>query len=63
MYEGAQVQKRALDLLELELWKVVSHHVGARNQNPGHLQEQPVLLTAELSLAFVLTLDWSPLES
>lgn len=27
-------QKRVLDVLELELWMAVSHHVGSGNQTP-----------------------------
>jgi hypothetical protein len=41
-------QKRTTDPLKLNLQMVVSHHVDAGN--PGPLWEQPVLLTAELSL-------------
>jgi hypothetical protein len=32
MPSGWQSQKRVLDLLDLQLQVVVSHHVGARNQ-------------------------------
>lgn len=39
--------ERVLDPLELELWAVVSCHVGAENLNLGLLQEHPVLLAAE----------------
>lgn len=39
-------QKRAPDLLELELQRVVSHQVGAGNAGP---LEKQVILTAELS--------------
>lgn len=41
--------KRASDPLELELWMLVSHHVGA-GLNWGVPQKQQVLLTVELSL-------------
>lgn len=44
------IQKRALNLLEVELQMTVSHHVAAGNGNLGLLQEQQVLLTAEVSL-------------
>ena len=39
--------RRASDPLELESQMVVSYHVGAENQNPHPLEEQPVILTAE----------------
>lgn len=32
-------QKKAPDLLELELQMCVSHHVGARSPNPGPLED------------------------
>jgi hypothetical protein len=40
-----RIQKRALDLLELELQTLASQHTGAE-QNPAPLQEQQVPLTA-----------------
>ena len=43
-------QKRASDALELGSQTAASHHVGARNQPRGSLEEQPVLLTTEPSL-------------
>lgn len=44
-----QDQKRASSLLKLKLKIIINHHVHA-----GHpLEEQPLLLTAEPSLAFV----------
>jgi hypothetical protein len=39
-----------LDLVEQELQRVVSCHVGAENWTLGTLEEQSVLLTAEPSL-------------
>ena len=44
-----RVQKRALDLLELELQAVVSHIVWELEPNLGPMQEQLVLLTTEPS--------------
>lgn len=45
---GAQ---KVLHPLELELWVAVCQHMDAGKQNLGLLQEQQVLLTAELSPA------------
>jgi hypothetical protein len=41
---------RVSDPLELELQTVASCHMDAGNWTLGPLEEQPVLLTAELSL-------------
>lgn len=43
-------QKRASNLLELELPMVVSHHVGKWKLNPWPTEEQSVLVTSESSL-------------
>jgi hypothetical protein len=40
-------QKRALDLLAVELWLVVNYHTDAGKLKPGSLQEQQVFLTTE----------------
>lgn len=45
---GACRSQRVLDLQILELQMVVGHHVCA--EDPGHLQEQQVVLTSEPSL-------------
>jgi hypothetical protein len=44
-----ECQKRASDLLELELQTVVSHNCGCWESNQDPLEKQPVLLTAEPS--------------
>lgn len=43
-------QKKASDLLELQLWIDVSEYVGARNRALFPLQKQQVLSTDEPSL-------------
>ena len=43
-------ENSGLSPLDLELQMVVSHHVVAGNWNSGPLEEQPLLLTAELPL-------------
>lgn len=45
-----------MDLLELELQMVASHHAAVRNGNLGRLQEQQVLLTAGLTLQAIFHL-------
>lgn len=59
MYDSMGVprdQKRVSDLLKLALQTMVSHHVGPENLTmpPSSPEEQPVLLTAELSLQLTL---------
>jgi hypothetical protein len=43
-------QKRMLDPLELELWMVVSHHMGAGNETQALCKGQGLLSTEHLSL-------------
>lgn len=45
-----ECQKRALDLLEMELPAAMSHHMGCWELNPGPMEDQPMLLIAELFL-------------
>lgn len=49
-------QKRAMDLLELELQMVASHQAAVEKGNLGCLQEQQVLLTAGLTLQAIFHL-------
>lgn len=54
MLSGHRGQKRASDHLGQEGKSAVSHPVGAENLDP--LQEQPMLLTTELSLQYLVSL-------
>lgn len=52
LHRHAWYPQSSEDPLKLELETVVSHHIGAENQiQVGPLEEQPVLLNAELSLS------------
>lgn len=46
-----QRPEEASNTLKLQLETAVSYHVDARKLSPGLLEEHPVLLPAELSLA------------